>query len=776
MDIFTTTPDQIQILESRNSLMNVNYIDKEIAIETIALQIRQAILSKHTALIVIPDKSARQTLEKVLKNISLNQLVLSVTLDESPSPNDFQIIKHTHLPAKLSPYIRESDTLSYQMKVREIDDLIKAREVIITKGLNWRQAVDSFCKLGVSQDVLLLNRMLDPTKFDMSDEGQNQINAIVTTALSYYHPEFEIKDHSLLNHEFNKNITDHEQLKTTVQDMIGLLNDSEDLKYQYLDYNKEIENNFLQNSFQNIHKFKTEAEHFKLKISQYLSEQNQLSKSLIPGFLSEKQKIHTQQGKDLLNQIQILFKEVEDLTHVCIPTANKIILSLVQSCAEIPNILDRYQAEIITKKAEYIKSVNVHNHLDNKLIALENNFRELITKINQAGFLKEKLEINTLSFSKQTDQIIGLTQKLSLLLKEAEQNMYYLEWNQFFSKKSEQEQNILQALRGIDPANWLNVIEGWFLYYHITKEFVHLHSLSNHKLDDLAESCIRVEHNMTQDAIYDLYVQIPEKLKTLKKTNSNLYKIFTSNTDSLHGNTWDHILDNHYEYIKDFFPIIITDSDKLTRLKHSDKRELIVFNHKDTNVDIMQLFRKITYYWSENQAVINPEYEMLTSINTEDFRSVKVSERLPLFRNIAHNLLSIPVTPQIYLIKDACILSYASAFLTEKITTSLYHHGIKKVVPEPSIAQALTGAFLESPNAIYCIIEDDLFNPSSTQDILWQYRLINILKQMGITLVSLSSNTLFNNEYQIDELIESIAIQQSHYNRQDKIQMTIEFN
>lgn len=776
MDIFTTLPEQSQILESRNSLLNVNYSDIETAIETIGHQIRQAVLSKHTALVVIPDKKARQILESVLKSMLLDPLVLSVNLDASPSNDDFQFVKHKNNPEKLSPYERELDNLNYQIKEREINDLIEAREKIIFQDLNWRQAVDTFCQLGVKQDVLLLNRLLDPEKIDKSEEGQSQIIKTVQEGLSYYHPEFEIKDYSLLNHELNKNIIDHDLFKSTVHDISGILQDCEDLKHQYLEYSSALENDFLQKAFWNVKKYKTEAELIKLKISQYLSEQNQLSKSLVPSFLSEKQKSHAQQGKALLIQVQNLFKEVEELTHVNFPNANKIILSLVQSCAEIPVLLDRYQQEIHNKKAEYIKSVNIHNHLDNKLRMLESNFRSLTNKINESGFLNEKIEINTLSFSKQTDFIVALTRKLSLLLKEAEQNMYYLSWKQFFSNRTELEQNILRSLRSIEPTKWIFAIQGWYLHYHITNLYLHLQSIGPNNLDDLAELHSKIEHNLTKDAIYDLYIQIPEKLKALKKSNSNLYKLFTANTDTFKDETWDNILEKHYEYIKDFFPIIITNSDKLAHLKHSDKRELIVFNHKDTNVNIMQLFRKITYYWDENHAVEKPDYTLSTSFLNQNFHQVKQSDRLPFFRIIAKNLMTLNVTPQIFLIKDACILSYASDYTTEKVTTSLYHHGIKRVLPEPSLIQAMTGAFLESPNAIYCIIEDDLFISNSTLDLLYQHKLINNLKQAGITFININTATLFNNEYQIDDQIESIAIQQNQYQRQDKKQITIEFD
>lgn len=769
MAIYIASPEQNQIFESKSSLLNVNYRELETALDCIALQIRYRILDNQTVLVVVPDQTAKTLLETKIKELQLDIFMLSVTSDAMPERSDFK-----QLQEKLNPSDHPSTNLTNQIQnynraKEEITASLRQKYTNPSQKPSWRQLIDDFCGLQVEMEVLLINRWLDTTTFNMDDEELNSLMKTIAEAQKYYHPEFEIKDYSLLNHELNKNISEHSKLKTTVSEISRLLNVSEQIKHKFLLYSRDLEHSFLHKHLTIINRLKIDSDLIKTKISQWLSVQNELNKTLIPTFLSEKQKIHVQEGKTILTETSNLFNKIHELTHTHIPLPNKIILSLVQSCAEVHPILEKYRSELNIRKVEYLKSVNIHNHIDPKLKVLEAELNDLTKQINEAAFLNEKLEINTLSFTKHTDIIIALVRKLSLLRTEAEQSMYYLEWKNFYQNKSDKEQNVLNVLRNIAPEKWLNTIKGWYLYYHITQNQNHLQSITIDQLADFKDLYIQKENLQTLEAIRQHSILIPKKLKELKSTDSKLYKLLTSDKGHPNADSWKNLLEESYDTIEDFFPIIIVDQDHLEKLKHSDNRKLIVINHQDSNLNIMQLFNSITYYWDENHALEDAEYRLNLSTNTSNFKELKITDRLPLFRTISQMLMTLPSLPDIYMIKDSCILSFASPYINQKLISTLYSHGIKKVLPEPTPVKAMSGAFLEANNDIYCLTEDVLPCPTDSESILWQHQILETMKNAGFHIINIDTSELFNNQKHVDNLFASIKLQQMAHYKSDEI-------
>ncbi|HRO08130.1 MAG TPA: hypothetical protein PK047_04635 [Saprospiraceae bacterium] len=774
MSIYITSPEIYRILNSNNSLININYRHSITALESIIHQVRKNFLSDKKTLIVIPDTEARQMLLEILKKSNLNHTTLSVNLEDTPSRFALGINnKHTfksecqptHWGDPANRLKRELDTLILK---------IHNKYQVTSSEKSWIKMVDDYCKLQVSIEVLLLNRWLDSSFQNMNQEGLQGLLDLITEAQNYYHPEFEIKDYSLLNHELNKNIAEHSRLKSTIHVMSQLLDQSEVLKNDYLKYSQELENDFLKKKLSTTEQLRNKNAQLRSDITQWISVQHQLNKSILPGFLSEKQKNHTQKGKSLLNELETFLANVRELTHIHLYTPNKLTISIVQTFSDIETALDDNMSTLISMKNEYMKSVNIHNHLNPTLEKLETNLKSLVDTINEAGFLNDVLEINTLSFAKQTDIIISLQRKLHLLRSEAEHSMYYLEWKQFFRQKSETDQKVLHALRNINPEKWYDSIYGWYLYHNITKDYIHLQSITQEQIVDLQELFILNEDNITSCKIKEHVTNTEDSIKQYRKSDEDLYNFFTSEKGNSKYSNWTQLLDNHYDQLEDIFPVIITDDDSLFKLKHSDNRNLIVFN-KEPNLNIMQLFNSSTYYWDESHMIQNPDFVLHLTSHTRDFRQMKPTDLLPVFRNLALTILSADVMPEVYLLKDMCIFSFASDYINNKLTDTLHNYGIKRVLPNPTFEKALTGAFLEANNNIICIIEDALPDPGNTENIYWQTQILNIIQNTGIQILNIDSSVLFSNENIIDEIILNIASEQQYHSKQVKSQLTIEF-
>lgn len=770
---YIPSPEQKGILNSNLTLINVNYDDPLQALECISMQIRNHVIAGRNTLVVVPDKQARLHLVSLLSDLSLSAVTLAVEMLESPNKFKFDSFKTD--PEKSANQGSQSytNTVQFNKKQEAITALIQKKYNALEPSSSWRQAVDTYCSLEIHQEVLLISRWLETSDFEMSEEEMQALLDTISEALTYYHPEFEVKDYSLLNKELNKKFSEEGLLKDTIDKIVEMIATGEQLKNRYLAYGKDLEDNFMLHHLHTIDHLKSEAESCKYKITQWLSVQNELNKSLLPGFLSEKQKVHQQKGKEILNETAQLFKEVGELTHVHFDTPNKIIVPLIQSCGEVAPVLDNFMSTLHLRKMQYLKSANMHNHLDPVLRDLDADLKSLAGRINEASFLHEKIEINTLSFDKQTEIIIELVRKLSLLRVEAEQSMYYLEWKGFFQQKSELEQKILLVLKRIPTQKWIDAIRGWYLMHRITKDYLHLQPITKEAVDELREANARNEAALTHSKLATIFEQREDKLKSLKKAKPELFKFLASENSSLNQETWKHIFEQYYEDIESFFPVIITDNDQLSKLQHSENRDHIVFDNKESSVEIMQLFKSITYYWSDRNHVDNPEFNLKLASGFVDFKTLKATERFPLFRGLAHLLLTLPVFPDIYLLHNACILSYASSYIDEKLHHALYHYGIKKIIGNPNEREkTISGALLEAEHAIYVLVEDGLFCPKDTQDLLWQNKISSILNQSGFQLLNIDSSILFNHEAKINEIIEDITIQQGHY----KNQLTIEFN
>ena len=769
---YIPTPEQKKILDSHNTLINVNYSDIGSALDCMSMQIRNQFLSGGNILVVVPDLKARQMLEQRLSDLLLKPVTLSVSLPDIPRKFEPDLLNSNTAHLNLT----ENYAALFNKKYDTLTTLLHKKYRPDQYPESWRDAVDTFCSLKVKDEVLLISRWLDTSDIALDEEALNALLEVVSEACAYYHPEFEVKDYSLLNRELNKNITEHNLLKETIQQISDLVNTGEGLKKKYLNYGKELENNYTRHHVSTVQRLKDQAEISKKKVSEWLSVQNELNKSLMPGFLSEKQKKHTQTGKELLKGIERMFEEVKELSHVQIDIPNKIIITLIQSCGEVAPALDMCLSSLDIRKTEYLKSVNLHNHLDPVLKNLDTALKSLTASINDAGFLHEKLEVNTLSFDKQTDIIIALVKKLELLLAEAEHSMYYLEWKHFYQKKSNQEQKILQALRHIPAEKWTDTIRGLYLHHQITCDYLHLFSITQEDTTELHDLYSQQEAQKTVECLNRLSGQNESNLKKIRKSNRELHKFLAGEPNTLINESWQGILTNHIEQIEAFFPVIITDNDQLSKINYSDNRNLIVLDHKDSNLDIMQLFKSITYYWSEKNHIDNPGFTLNIASAVHDFREIKITDRLPLFRAIAQMLLSLPTVPETYLINNACIISYASPYVTSKLTTSLYHHGIKKIIHEPTAEQAISGALLEAGHAIYCIIEDGIFYPEDTGSLLWQNEILHTLTRAGFRVIDIDTSSLFNNEQDTDKLIEAIAMEQQAYKQSSKNQTTIEFS
>ncbi len=769
---YIPSPEQKNILDSHNTLINVNYNDTRSALDCISMQIRNKILTGGKMLVVVPDANSRQILEQRLSDLNLKPVTLSVALSE--------------IPGKLEPYTTNSDETHFTL-TEEFETLFKKKIDTLSSILHkkykseqnlesWRNNVDAFCALNVQDEVLLISRWLDTTDIAKDEATLNELLEVVSEACAYYHPEFEVKDYSLLNRELNKNITEHNLLKETIQQISELVNTGEELQKKYLNYGKELEHNYSRHHVSSIQKLKDQAETSKRKVSEWISVQNELNKSILPGFLSDKQKKHTQIGKELLRDIRSMFEAVKELSNIQIDIPNKIIITLIQSCSEVAPAMDSCLSSLDIRTIEYLKSVNLHNHIDPVLKNLDTSLKSLAASINEAGFLHKKIEVNTLSFDKQTDIIIALVKKLKLLLAEAEHSMYYLEWKHFYQQKSDQEQKIFQALRHIPAEKWTDTIRGLYLHQQIARDYLHLFSINRDDTAELHDVYTQHEEQKTAEYLNYLSKQNENNLKVIKKSNKDLYRLLTNESNALTNETWQIILTKHIEQIETIYPIIITDHDQLSKINHSDNRNLIVLDHKDSNLDIMQLFKCITYYWSEKNHVDNPDFTLQLTSTVQDFRQIKITDRLPLFRTVVQQLLTLPNVPETYLIHNACIISYASPYVNVKITNTLYRHGIKKINYEPTVERAISGALLEAEHTIYCIIEDGFFNPEATDNLLWQNEILNTIKSTGFRVIDIDTSLLFSYEHEIDKMIETIAIDQQTYKQSTKNQITIEFN
>lgn len=757
MDTFLLSKVQKEIIESEKTLINITYDFPETAITTIVYSVFHSLLEGKSILLIVPDEALRRKLEAKLTELNLSSLLLTAELDKTPSIDEVQLLKTKLFVPPDNPITKSGSSYPIQTLLKEFKKRSSNLYTDIIPGLSPKRALNKYIESEFKNQILLLYNDIGPEILDFKGDEKSIIEQAVFEATLYYSPSFENKDFSVLNREIQTDVLLLKESEDIIKKLSGFYQIAVELRVGFLNYIHKTDSEFLRLQRLKTAEIQRDLDKIEIRIKELPSDSFSTKKGIFTNLLKNKTSKLNDTRESILKDLNNVISEINKHAVAQFDQQKQIHPDLNQVIESLRNALGNFDEKLNNKSREYIKSINRHNTSDETLEYFEQALRRLFEDINHSGILKEKLELNTLSFSKQVELLVQLTFKLKTIISEVNNNLDYLKWIQLIENAEYKNQKIIKALKSSEKENWIKIFNGWYDFCLLKKHLAPSPYTENQAFTTLIKESKTAEIENISSFLSLFFSQKPEKFKKLKSSDSDLYKFLNSFKNPLNDVNWNHILSLKLNKIEELFPIILCDHDNFTHLSFSSDRNLITLEKTEVNTEMMQMFGKITYYWQKNVFTETPDFHLNLTESFGDHRQYNLAYRYPVARNLAMNILTLDRFPAIYFLKNTCILSYTGEVINNIILKMMHPFGIKKVEEGTHRIEALTGAFLEADNQIYCILEDGFLDFENFKTLTQQSKLMKMLEESGIKLLNFNSEEIFSQPTLLNQLLNNIA-------------------
>ncbi|MBK8627085.1 MAG: hypothetical protein IPN86_16430 [Saprospiraceae bacterium] len=754
MSVYIASGEQQKIIENIKSLANVAFSDPKIALHTIALQVKNNWLKGEVTVIIIPNQEDRERFLSYIRSMGMEQMLLTIQLQESISDQDLTFLRNICQQEVRKSYKGYDESEYYNQKIkRDAVQYYNQKYQSIKEDRSWRESLDQYLMMKPNYHTSILYRAINSALFEFTLDEMAQIRDTISDALMIYQREFEISETLQMHHLLHKNAQHPEHLQDVTYQLFTFREAAEILRDRFYHYHNELESNYIQNIQQSIGSVQDEIDQLSVKLQSYMA--NAVKTSIL-GFFSDEQKHNEGLAKILLKDWNKLMEKLAEWQLVDTVQVKKLpedALDILNRCREK---LQGTHEKKIAQKHDYLKSINRFNLSNNTLFDLEYDLNALIHRINETEILKQKLEVNTLSFSKQMDFITDLVYQIEIILLKIEKNNHFYKWSSFINTCSEIEQEVIKHLKLIDPGDWLHAFDTWYLYSILTKNNLHLTSSKDVNLISMGKYYDASVQHIIKAQIIESKNNVKQALDNLKKNNEQLYASLIRNKNYSVPIQWRYLLAENMDFFSSVFPIILSDDDQLEQIAHRERQHLIIFDKRDINVEILQLFSSVTTYYQKDEIAGKQDFLLLQHHLPGDKKldEIAISERLPLVRSMTDIVMSLGKTPEVFQMRNASIISFASPYVNQIFTRNLYDFGIKKIFNGGDLGETILGALLDSESHIYFIMEDGLFDQLNTDTIYWQVINIQKMMQVGCEILNIDTSALMANQ---DEVIDPMV-------------------
>lgn len=777
MNIYTASEQQQNIINSKASLSNIAYADYKTALLTIANQSLQNLVMGYETTIVIPDEMYRQHLNTIFGQMGIDMMTHTFHLDDTVTDED---IANLHKAINAEPYKPnvgfDDNKYKYDHLLTKVINYYNKKYHSSLTDKSWREALDIYLRQKPDHHTNILFKNLNSDNFEFNANELAELKNTISEALMIYTRDHEISDQQQLNLLLHKNALNPEKLQDITHALFTFFEVASTLRDKFFDHFIRLENDYISETNQSIGRLQDEILLLSSKIDYHL--QNKTKTSLLNIF-SDEQKQKELTIKTLINEWNEKHQQLAEYLPISKNQDKNIPDDAVAILLKHNESLEELKIKRINRKKDFLKSINRFNINDHNITDLEYDLQALVNRINETEILNQKLEINTLSFAKQTDFIANLAYQLEVTLLKIQKNNQYYQWTSFLESCTLKEQNLFHELKFIDPKDWIHTFESWYYLCLLTKDNIHLDSAKEINFISLLQ--MQKNQRKTEiDALWSSYNHpIKQAWDQLKKSNEILYTAIKKNKKLQHPTKWKFLLGDNFDFFSKLFPIVMTDGDQLDQIKEQKNNKLIIFNKPNVNVEILQLFASITTYLDRDKFNGSHDYLLTQHQFDQDkiLKELTVSDRLPLVRSLADILVSFGKMPEIYKMRNSSIISYASPYINQYFSSQLYSLGLKQIQIDTSIHESLLGALLDSDNMIYILTEDGLFDHHNLDFLMWQVKCLQKIKKIGCEILDVDTQQLMTNHTEVLwPMIELIISNQKSANYSNQKQISFEFN
>lgn len=777
MNRFIQSSEQLAIVNTTKTLVNVSYKNSDLAIHTVVMRMIRNFKENKSTLLIVPDKTAEHDLMKLLESFDMLDNTFSVSIKNSVNQKDLNIIsercaqkpkiKDTNPNAEIYFNILHEKTESYYHNLRHTK---------IWCQKTWRELLDDYLKKVKIENSEILHALLDELTLSLTGEEYDKIYQNIADAVLIYQRDFELNDLSTKTNPLTagKNLPDNFQ--NISYELFTFKEQAQNLGERYGNVIKKIERLFFKTS----HQYASDT----LEQIRFLAHQAEI--------LSKGSTTPSNYFSSLIGTNKEWIKNVNKLTHevntLIEQLTDKKILAQqgrIKNKAELMAILPllttavkNWQVKIPELKIDYIKSANKLNYHDPMLEGIERDATDLVAMINKSRIFSLTFELNSLSVKKQHNYICRLILDLEIMMISMQKNIPFYQWVSFINDLDDKSREIIRSLKMFDPEDWLSLFDIWY-HGRLLNHFGPFTEIN----EESFEQYLHWKAEKEKDEIHNAKILndniIESTIKSLKKENPELYNVLFKKKNTNHPVLWKHFLTANAEFLSRIYPFIIVDGDDISEIQSGVIDEMLCIDVPELSLEILHKFKSLMSFYHHDTHKITADFNLTgeETISFTPLQDIHTTGRISLVRNITYELLQFGLSPTVFRIKNAAIISCVSDYTNECLVDYFYKDGIKKMDGDQTIQEIIIGSLLDSDIVVYILIEDFLIHPTSELlDFLSQRQAIKNILETGCIVLNIDSVESFeSNGLNIRELFNQIKSEQlSEYS--GKKQLSIEFH
>lgn len=371
--------------------------------------------------------------------------------------------------------------------------------------------------------------------------------------------------------------------------------------------------------------------------------------------------------------------------------------------------LEHWQATKQSQIAKAVKRLNKLNADSPRLAQLDEELSAVFDQLNAAQLLNFKFENTSHQCAAQIHYVEEVLAIVGRAIWVVDHLPSYLEWEQFRSGITDDENRLVEALIQSGDDEWLMRFEDWYLRSLVAHHEAPLHPDTTQAFATIVSTAQQWEADRWQQLLANWEDRLISGFDSLKKENKAL---------------WKKILQGNYTYrqVRDADPGFF---DILFPIKFSmDGQADISINNDADSAAAIQL-----------RSIASPDFTSLASMASihSPIRDMPIAQRLGRGQHIAEQIYDFSQQLRLFLMKDQLIITTLPDTMNRLCIKPISQNFVKEILLEHEAIDRITEYIIgDLPISLW--IEDKAINYQRTEDRLYQLYCLHQWQIAGIHL------------------------------------------
>ncbi len=725
-------------------------------------------------LIIVPDFESGELMYKHLGAFGIQKYSLFFNENPDSIKNIATSISNLLKEEKIQISKKEIDKqiLLFQNSKSRIESYYKALNQTLIQGRSLNELLTISAFDSSSYTNIHFNQILNTDKFDFSETEFSEISSKIKIAF-----ELSTKGENKTDTFFSKKSYIDTNPEKSWELILQWLENSrikvlKSIEWFSIFLNDQI-NSIFSNELKSLQEIITlsenclvECKSFSIQFQDYqpksqgLFSLDKISKEKQEKYQLEKQKIVYEYKKIITNlgtkehlKNEIVFPDPEwDQIEIIITSLEKVIENQ-----------ESYETILYNSIKKELKSANFRNIRNDYTENLQNELKSMFSYLND-GYSVKKWEDTAFSFNKQLNFLESILEDFNEFEAQKADFFKNYKWNTFLHDIDEKSAYLIKKFIIYRPKNWLIFLRNWYIQNLISKfrknlNFnidIHLNEIKIHKQNK--EELAYLKYAKIWQNKREIYLNKTEDIKS-----EPIRKIISDKQLSL-----DEIGMVIKPLVSEIAPVMIITADTFLKIKKniSETFDFMIFSNCDEIKNKMSDLIPEKYsgklaFFAENEDQHQPIKDILWKKNIQSpfghetlkgfhqqgmilLTDMNTTERLYAARNIAFMLQSTAPDLKIYQIKNKILFSAFDDVLNKVLIKLLDNLGVKEMKIIDTPFHLLVDCILEVNTKQILIIQNSLINFRKTDNLFWQFFVIDKIRKAGIKIINFNSSTLMH--------------------------------